>query len=403
MAVHVKGKYLRTINQFEYFGEKSLVVNEKRSAEVISLNEPTVVYTLDKIDFNLIVHEENQMQYLMERIAYQDDSVQLNSLEYVKILGQKSNGIVYLVRKKENKTPYALKAIPKDKILREKMIPNLEMEKKILLKINHPFILKLVKTLKDDYNIYFLLEYVAGKSLYNAIRDIGLLSNDETKFYGASIFIVVDYLHKRSIIHRDIKPDNIIVQLNGYIKLIDFGTAKEIKDKTNSIIGTPEYMAPEVISGKGYSYTSDYWSVAICLYEFICGHIPIGNDETDTLEIYKKIIAFSELKFPPFPINQDFKGLMRSMLNINPLQRTCNFKQIKNHPYFIHFNWDALENMNYDIPYFPVIPKEEIEINEIKGIDFIEYKNKPNSTQGYMSIVSEAKITKFNEWFNEFS
>ena len=164
------------------------------------------------------------------------------------------------------------------------------MEKSILLKIDHPFIVKLVKTLKDEKYIYYLMDYLKGKELFSVIRDIGLLNKEQAQFYIASIILAVNYLHQKKIIFRDIKPENIMVLENGYIKLIDFGTAKELKDKTNSIIGTPHYMAPEVILGDLYSFEIDYWSIGICLYEFCCGILPFGDNEEDPLNIYMAVL-----------------------------------------------------------------------------------------------------------------
>ena len=118
------------------------------------------------------------------------------------------------------------------------------------------------------------MEYIKGKELFDVIRDIGLLNKAQTQFYGASLMLAVDYLHERKFIFRDIKPENVMVIKNGYIKLIDFGTAKEISDRTNTIIGTPHYMAPEIILGEGYSFQVDIWSIAICMFEFVCGGVP---------------------------------------------------------------------------------------------------------------------------------
>ena len=113
------------------------------------------------------------------------------------------------------------------------------------------------------------MDYIKGKELFDVIRDIGLLNKSQTQFYGGSMMLAVQYLHERKFIFRDIKPENIMVLDNGFIKLIDFGTAKEITDRTKTIIGTPHYMAPEVILGEGYTFKVDYWSIGICMYEFI--------------------------------------------------------------------------------------------------------------------------------------
>jgi cGMP-dependent protein kinase len=133
------------------------------------------------------------------------------------------------------------------------------------------------------------MDYIKGKELFSVIRDIGLLNKTQTLFYGASIMLAVNYLHQRKFVFRDIKPENVMVLENGYIKIIDFGTAKAIEDKTKTTLGTPHYMAPEMILGKGYSFEVDFWAIAVCMYEFICGEVPFGDDLEDTMEIYLAI------------------------------------------------------------------------------------------------------------------
>jgi cGMP-dependent protein kinase len=102
--------------------------------------------------------------------------------------------------------------------------------------------------------------------------------------------LAVQYLHERKFIYRDIKPENIMVLGNGFIKLIDFGTAKAINDRTKTIIGTPHYMAPEVILGEGYSFKVDFWSIGICMYEFMCGGVPFGENHEEAMDVYLSII-----------------------------------------------------------------------------------------------------------------
>ena len=240
-----------------------------------------------------------------------------------------------------------------------------------MLKIDHPFIVKLVKSLKDENNVYFLLEYVKGKELFEVIRDIGYLTKEQTNFYIASIMTAINYLHERKIIYRDIKPENIMVLINGYLKLIDFGTAKEIKDRTKTIIGTPHYMAPEVILGREYSFPVDFWSISICMYEFICGEVPFGEREEDPMEIYFAIIN-NELDFNEkyIKIDKEFKHIMKKMLDKNPSYRLCNFHSIKNQAWFKDFNWDELSNLNLKAPYLPILPESNYDFDEISKPKF---------------------------------
>ena len=286
--MYIDDKYIRSLNENEYFGERALFFNEKNSETAKAKGDCEVFY-LEKSDFDNIIKNELK-EFLLNRLYLQDDKIQLEDLYFYKSLGVGTYGLVSLVKNKKNNYFYAIKNISKKQILSCKLMNNIEMEKSILLKIDHPFIVKLVKTLKDEKYIYYLMDYLKGKELFSVIRDIGLLNKEQAQFYIASVILAVNYLHQKKIIFRDIKPENIMVLENGYIKLIDFGTAKELRDKTNSIIGTPHYMAPEVILGDLYSFEIDYWSIGICLYEFCCGILPFGDNEEDPLNIYMAVL-----------------------------------------------------------------------------------------------------------------
>ena len=286
--IFVKDKYIRTMNENEYLGERALFFKEPRSATAKAHGDAEVYY-LEKDDFETVI-EKNLKDYLKDRLYLQDNTVQLNDLIYYMKLGSGSYGNVSLVKSSKNKFFYAIKNISCKQILYGQLHLNLELERSILVKIDHPFIVKLVKTMKDKNYVYFLMDYIKGKELFDVIRDIGLLNKFQTQFYGASIMLAVQYLHERKFIYRDIKPENIMVLGNGFIKLIDFGTAKAINDKTKTIIGTPHYMAPEVILGEGYSFKVDFWSIAICMYEFMCGGVPFGENHEEAMDVYLAII-----------------------------------------------------------------------------------------------------------------
>ena len=271
--IFVKDKYIRTMNENEYLGERALFFKEPRSATAKAHGDVEVYY-LEKDAFETVI-EKNLKDYLKDRLMK---------------LGSGSYGNVSLVKSSKNKFFYAIKNISCKQILYSQLHANLELERSILVKIDHPFIVKLVKTMKDKNYVYFLMDYIKGKELFDVIRDIGLLNKFQTQFYGASIMLAVQYLHERKFIYRDIKPENIMVLGNGFIKLIDFGTAKAITDRTKTIIGTPHYMAPEVILGEGYSFKVDFWSIAICMYEFMCGGVPFGENHEEAMDVYLSII-----------------------------------------------------------------------------------------------------------------
>lgn len=374
--IFVKGKYIRTLSDKEYLGERALFYNEPRSATAIAKGDVELLFLVQE-DFKAII-EGNMIKHLMNRLYMQDSSLTLDDFEFICFLGAGNYGNVSLVKAKKNNFEYAIKAISKQQINHELLHQNLELERSILLQIDHPFIVKLVKTMSDRRFLYFLMEVVKGKELFDVIRDIGLLNKQQTQFYGGSILCAIEYLHERKFVYRDIKPENIMVLYsNGYIKIIDFGTAKKIEDFTSTIIGTPHYMAPEVILGAGYTFNVDFWSTAICMYEFLCGGVPFGENAEDPMEVYSAIVR-SKLSFPNYCKDKEFKQLMIHMLTKNPSNRLAKINQIKNHVWFSDFNWDELINMNMTAPYIPVqsgINPEDVK-TPYKGMNFRLYAEK---------------------------
>jgi len=281
-------KVIREMEKGNYFGEISLLNKENRTASVIAVEE-TLCYALSKNDFLSII-DTQILETLKARICLQDTTIQLKELFYIKFLGKGKFGNVSLVH--NNKNLYAIKAVSRKAAEKQKiLIKYFLAEKRIMLALDHPFIIKFVKSLKNSEFCFFLLEFINGKNLDEYLTERKYLrSTSETKFYMASLLVVIDYLHKKNIAHRDLKPSNIMVDKTGYLKMIDFGTSKVIKDFTQTIIGTPHYIAPEILIGKGYSLTSDYWSLGICMFEIFYGSYPFGNSANDILDVYKEIL-----------------------------------------------------------------------------------------------------------------
>jgi cGMP-dependent protein kinase len=213
--IYIDSKYIRTLNELEYFGERALFFNEPRTATAIA-NGTVEIYVLDEKNFKMLL-EENMSRYLKNRFFLQDYSIEIKDLDYIKDLGKGSFGSVCLVKSNKNKHLYAIKCMQKNQIDNEQLHENILLEKSILLQIDHPFIVKLVKTLKDNKNIFFLMEYIKGKELFDTIRDIGLLNKTQAQFYTCSLFLAIDYLHERKFIYRDIKPENIMVCENVFL------------------------------------------------------------------------------------------------------------------------------------------------------------------------------------------
>jgi len=214
--IFIDSNYIRTLNDNEYFGERALFFKEPRTATA-QANGNVECYVIDYKDFKMIL-EDNLANYLKSRFFLQDFSIDLKDLDFVKEIGSGNFGSVHLVKSRKNRHLYAIKSMCKKQIDYEGLHSNIDLERMILLRIDHPFIVKLVKTLKDTKYIFFLMEFIKGKELFDVIRDIGLLDAYQTKFYICSMMSAIEYLHERGFIYRDVKPENIMVSEN--VKII---------------------------------------------------------------------------------------------------------------------------------------------------------------------------------------
>ena len=391
----VNSRYIRSLGDGDDFGAKSLILSsDKRTATAIA-NGDVQCYTLTAKVFKSIL-EENLYEYFTYKFALEDNTIELKDLDNIKELGSGTFGNVNLVRNKKNKQFYAIKALDLEQIKKENLEICVELEKNVLLKTDHPFIMKMVKYLKDENYIFFINEYIKGKELWDVIRDIGLLNKEQTQFYVASMLLAINHLHKKKIIYRDIKPENVMVSVKGYIKIIDFGTVKEIEDRTSTVIGTSHYMAPEITKGEGYSFEVDIWSIAICMYEFFCGKLPFGEDLEDPMDIYRAVCK-EELSFPNFVNDEKYMALLHKMLKKNPTQRLWKLEQIKVDPYFKEFDWNKLISLSYPPPYMIQMKPDKEVTNVIPYITFLQNKGK--------SKIKKRKSTrqlKFEKWLKNF-
>ena len=167
------------------------------------------------------------------------------------------------------------------------------------------------------------------------------------------MLLMLDYLHKRHIAHRDIKPANIMINSDGYLKMIDFGTAKILKNYTSTIIGTPHYIAPEILKGKGYSLSCDFWSLGICMYEIFYGLYPFGNYANEVIEIYKDVLTKNFICPNENSKTVSVNCFIKDLLNKKVNERECNVNNLMNKPFFEGFNFDELIDFKLAPPYKP--------------------------------------------------
>jgi len=174
--------------------------------------------------------------------------------------------------------------LKKAEILRLKQVDHIISENTILSNISHPFLIKMLGFSQDERFLYFVLEYVQGGELFTYLRNKGKLENEEAQLYAAQVVCMFEYQHSKNIIYRDLKPENILISADGYLKLTDFGFAKYCDNRTYTLCGTPEYLAPEILLNKGHGKPVDWWTLGILIYEMLAGIDPF-NDE-DPMAIY---------------------------------------------------------------------------------------------------------------------
>jgi cGMP-dependent protein kinase len=357
VEVTIPGKgVVRTLAKGDYFGERGLLFSEPRSA-TCSAADPVEVLQLTSSVFTSILGKFKDV--LEDRIKLQDTDVKLGDLTTLWIIGQGSFGSVRLVESKISRARYALKCIRKNHVVETGQQKNVQTERKILLQLFHPCIVQFVRTFKDEDYIYFLMEFLGGGDLFTAIREIGMLTTPQCHFYSGSVILAIDYVHKCRLMYRDLKPENVLLDDQGFVKLVDFGTAKEGLS-SYTLVGTPEYLAPEVILGKGYTFAADWWSTGVMMYEFICGPLPFRSRSGDQIELCRAILE-ADVKFPSYVKDSAARTILKGLLERRVEQRLASGSMgavdLMEHPYFRTFDWDAVVSRQLAVPYQPDLEK----------------------------------------------
>ncbi|XP_034101389.1 cGMP-dependent protein kinase, isozyme 2 forms cD4/T1/T3A/T3B isoform X1 [Drosophila albomicans] len=362
-------KFIRMLGKGDFFGEKALQGDDLRTANIICESPDGVsCLVIDRETFNQLISSLDEIKHryddegAMERRKINEEfrDINLTDLRVIATLGVGGFGRVELVQTNgDSSRSFALKQMKKSQIVETRQQQHIMSEKEIMGEANCQFIVKLFKTFKDKKYLYMLMESCLGGELWTILRDKGNFDDATTRFYTACVVEAFDYLHSRNIIYRDLKPENLLLDEKGYVKLVDFGFAKKLQSgrKTWTFCGTPEYVAPEVILNRGHDISADYWSLGVLMFELLTGTPPFtGSDPMRTYNIILKGIDAIEF---PRNITRNASNLIKKLCRDNPAERLGyqrgGISEIQKHKWFDGFYWWALQNRTLEPPIKPTV------------------------------------------------
>mmetsp|Transcript_30308 Transcript_30308/g.46273 ORF Transcript_30308/g.46273 Transcript_30308/m.46273 type:complete len:590 (-) Transcript_30308:785-2554(-) len=283
----------------------------------------------------------------------------LDSFKMIRVIGKGSFGKVFLVKEIKTGEMYALKVLRKDNIIKRNQVEHTKTERSVLGYVKHPFIVGMNMAFQSKDKLYFVLDYCAGGELFFHLGKLGKFPEPRARFYSAEIILAIRYVHSLGIIYRDLKPENVLLDARGHVRLTDFGLSKEgisnSSSGANSFCGTPEYLAPEILNRQGHGRAVDWWSLGALLYEMLTGLPPFYCQDREKL--FEKIRK-GNLHYPA-SLSQAGKGLLQGLLTRDPTQRLGSGPNdagdIQSHSFFAEINWDKLSRGEISPPWEPQI------------------------------------------------
>lgn len=329
----------------------------------------------------------------------QKNRTSIEDFEIVKPISRGAFGRVFLARKRVTGDLFAIKVLKKADMICKNAVDSILAERNILISTRNPFVVRFFYSFTCKENLYLVMEYSNGGDLYSLLRNLGCMDEDMARVYIAEVVLALEYLHSMSVVHRDLKPDNLLISQNGHIKLTDFGLSKvglitstddlsgptiintsllgdddpnlstshqkqkREERRKQSAVGTPDYLAPEILLGMGHGATADWWSVGIILFELLVGIPPFNADHPQ--KIFDNIMN-RDIPWPRVPEEMSYEAydLISKLLIENPVQRlgATGAGEVKRHPFFKDINWDTLARQKaafvpsaedaYDTSYF---------------------------------------------------
>jgi len=333
----------------EHLGEKSLLYGVPREFDAVVSSKTCHCAFLDQRTF---IECMGPIADVLQRAT---EVVNMADLEEHRLLGVGTFGKVKLVRDKTSNRVFAMKIISKAKVIQYNQQEHIMSEKTILAEMDHPFIIQLMATFKDDQRLFMVLEYCPGGELFTLLQNERKLKDSHCTFYAASVMLAFEYMHELNVIYRDLKPENLLLDARGFCKVCDFGFAKRIVDRTWTLCGTPEYLAPETIRSKGHGKGVDWWALGILIYEMGSGFPPYCGD--NAMMTYKLILE-GALEFPK-GTSDDCRDIVRKLLHPAVTKRLGCLRNggvdVRLHRWFGKLNMQMLLRMKFDVPFVPLI------------------------------------------------
>eukprot|EP01105_Mastigella_eilhardi_P003832 TRINITY_DN1499_c0_g1_i14.p1 TRINITY_DN1499_c0_g1~~TRINITY_DN1499_c0_g1_i14.p1 ORF type:complete len:1190 (-),score=288.56 TRINITY_DN1499_c0_g1_i14:2160-5687(-) len=302
-----------------------------------------------------------------------DRDVCMDDFDFIKKISSGGFGSVFLAKKKTTGDKFAVKVLKKSDMLRKNMVDGVMAERTILSTVNFPLVVKLYYAFQSEQHLFLVMEYCIGGDVASYLSNVGFMEEHMAKVYIAEITLALEYLHNLKYVHRDLKPENILINSQGHLRLTDFGLSRigVIPEKRNSdatedtvivspksppggqssprprsrVLGSPDYLAPEILLGTGHGAAADWWAVGVMLYEFLCG-VPPFNAASPEL-IFRRILTH-DLQWPPatyeITISDAARDLITKLLTTDPAKRLGSHgsEEVKQHPFFADINWSTL-------------------------------------------------------------
>jgi serine/threonine protein kinase len=321
--------------------------------------------------------EDDVVRSLRTSPVHPRDRTSIDDFEIIKPISRGAFGRVFLAKKRTTGDLFAIKVLKKADMIRKNAVESILAERDILINVRNPFVVRFFYSFTCRDNLYLVMEYLNGGDLYSLLRNLGCLEEDIVRVYIAEVVLALEYLHSEGVVHRDLKPDNLLIAHDGHIKLTDFGLSKvglinstddlagpavsgtSLLDeeesrlaaseeqlerrKKRSAVGTPDYLAPEILLGTGHGATADWWSVGIILFELIVGIPPFNAEHPQ--QIFDNILN-RKIPWPHVPeeMSAEAHDIIDRFLTEDPHQRlgARGAAEVKQHIFFKDINWDTL-------------------------------------------------------------